>query len=63
VTLAIPTASVSVTCDLLLVPRYGMHGAAVSTLITYGISVVGNGGLALLIERRWRAARRVAVAA
>jgi O-antigen/teichoic acid export membrane protein len=60
-TLAVGIASV--TCDLLLVPRYGMHGAAVSTLITYGISVVGNGGLALLIERRWRAARRVAVAA
>lgn len=43
----------SLACDLVLVPRRGMTGAVVSTWITYGISVVGNGGMAVWVQRRW----------
>jgi O-antigen/teichoic acid export membrane protein len=59
--LTLAIGAVSLACDLALVPRYGMRGAAVSTLVTYGISVAGNGAMALWVESRWRSARRVQV--
>jgi hypothetical protein len=34
----------------------GMHGALVSTLVTYGISMIGNGAMAVWVERQWRTA-------
>jgi O-antigen/teichoic acid export membrane protein len=45
---------VSVGCDFALIPRYGMRGAAVSTLVTYALSAVVSGSLALWINRRVR---------
>jgi enterobacterial common antigen flippase len=47
----------SLACDFLLIPMFGMRGATVSTLLTYGLSVVANGALAIWIERRWRRMR------
>ena len=44
----------SLACDFLLIPVYGMRGAVVSTLLTYGLSVVSNGAMAIWVERRWR---------
>jgi O-antigen/teichoic acid export membrane protein len=55
--LTLAVGLVSLASDLLLVPRYGMRGATVSTLITYGVSVVGNGAMALYAERSWRRSR------
>jgi O-antigen/teichoic acid export membrane protein len=43
---------ISVTCDLILIPSRGMRGALVSTLITYGVSVIGNGAMALWVQSR-----------
>lgn len=59
-TLAIGVASLAT--DFLLIPRYGMQGALASTLVTYGIAIVGNGSLAVWIERRARRQRGVAAA-
>jgi O-antigen/teichoic acid export membrane protein len=44
----------SLASDFLLIPLYGMHGAVVSTLLTYGLSVLANGAMAVWVERRWR---------
>jgi O-antigen/teichoic acid export membrane protein len=43
----------SLAADFVLIPQYGMYGALVSTLLTYTISVVGNGAVVLWVERRW----------
>jgi hypothetical protein len=45
---------ISLLCDLAFIPAYGMRGAVISTLVTYAISVVGNGAMALWVERKWR---------
>jgi O-antigen/teichoic acid export membrane protein len=45
---------ISLLCDLAFIPRYGMRGAVISTLVTYGISVIGNGAMAVWVERKWR---------
>jgi len=47
----------SLAFDLLLIPMFGMRGATVSTLVTYGLSVIANGALAVWVERRWRRQR------
>ncbi|MGI8547664.1 MAG: oligosaccharide flippase family protein [Gemmatimonadaceae bacterium] len=57
--LTIIIGALSITLDLILVPRYGMRGAVVSTLVTYGISVVGNGTMALWVQRQWKKAQVV----
>jgi antigen flippase len=51
---------ISLACDLVLIPRYGVRGALVSTLVTYGISVVGNGVMALWVQSRVSRATMVA---
>jgi O-antigen/teichoic acid export membrane protein len=43
----------SLASDFILIPRYGMHGAVVSTLLTYGLSVIANGAMAVWVQRRW----------
>ena len=43
---------VSVAFALVLIPRRGMWGAVVSTLVTYGLSAAVNLAMALWIERR-----------
>jgi O-antigen/teichoic acid export membrane protein len=40
--------------SLWLVPQYGMYGAIWGTLLTYAVSVLVNGGVALWCERRYR---------
>jgi O-antigen/teichoic acid export membrane protein len=45
---------VSLVSDFLLIPRYGMSGAVVSTLLVYGIAFFVNGVFAFRIERGWR---------
>jgi enterobacterial common antigen flippase len=49
---------ISVSCDFVLIPKFGMRGAVVSTVVTYALSVVGNGAMAVWVERRWRAVGR-----
>lgn len=48
----------SLALDFRLIPRYGMYGALVSTLVVYAIALVANGSLAVWIERRWREVMR-----
>lgn len=48
--------AVSVVCDFIFIPRYGMYGALFSTLVVYGLSVIINGAMALRVQARWRAA-------
>jgi O-antigen/teichoic acid export membrane protein len=50
VTLAVGVASL--TLDLILVPRFGVRGAAVSTLVTYALSFAGNAAMAAWVGRR-----------
>lgn len=47
----------SIACDFALVPRLGARGAVLGTLLTYGISVLINGSVAVHLERRWRRSR------
>jgi O-antigen/teichoic acid export membrane protein len=47
----------SLACDFILIPRYGARGAVVSTLVTYGLSVIGNGVMAAVIAWRLRGRR------
>lgn len=49
-TLAVGLASLGTTA--VLVPRIGVDGALIGTLVAYGISIVGNGVMALRIETR-----------
>ena len=52
ITLAVGAGSL--VCDFVLIPRYGMNGAVVSTLISYAAAVVFNGAMALWVDHRWR---------
>lgn len=52
--LTIAIGALSISLDLILVPRYGMRGAVVSTLVTYGISVLGNGAMVVWVQGQWR---------
>jgi O-antigen/teichoic acid export membrane protein len=45
---------VSVSLSYLLIPRYGMYGAAYANLFTYGMSILINGGMALWVNKQWR---------
>lgn len=54
-TLAVGLASVGTTAAL--VPRIGVNGALIGTLVAYGISIVGNGVMALRVETRLTSAR------
>lgn len=47
-------AGLSLLLDFTLIPRYGMHGAVVSTLAVYVGALIVNGVFAWRIERRWR---------
>lgn len=51
----------SFSATFILVPRYGMFGAAWASVLTYAVSVAGNGLMALWIERRWRRSQRSSV--
>ena len=53
--ITIASGLLSIGLDLALVPRYGMYGALVSTLVIYGMSVVSNLAMAVWVHRRWRA--------
>lgn len=55
--LTIASGALSVALDVLLIPRFGVRGACVSTLAIYGVSVLSNGGMALWVQRRARSAR------
>jgi O-antigen/teichoic acid export membrane protein len=46
---------VSLSCDLALIPTRGASGAVVSSLVTYGISVIGNGIMMFWVQTRARA--------
>lgn len=52
--LTVAVGLISLASDLILIPRHGMYGALVSTLITYGTSVIGNGTMAIWVQRQWR---------
>ena len=55
----------SLVLDVLFIPRHGMYGALVSTLVAYAVSVLVNGAMAVWVHRRWRvwqAAQPAAVA-
>ena len=43
---------VSVGLDLVMIPRYGMYGAVVSTLVTYGFAAITNAAMAFSVDRR-----------
>jgi O-antigen/teichoic acid export membrane protein/glycosyltransferase involved in cell wall biosynthesis len=46
--------AVTVLANFLVVPRWGATGAAWVTVGTYGISMIGNGMMAVWVESRWR---------
>jgi O-antigen/teichoic acid export membrane protein len=50
-TITIITGLISVALDLVLIPRYGMHGAVISTLVTYGLAALSNGAMLIWVER------------
>ncbi len=50
--LTIATGIISLACDFVLIPAYGMQGAVVSTLVTYGISFAASGAMVVWIDRR-----------
>lgn len=52
--LTVFVGALSLTLDVVFVPHYGMRGALVSTLVTYGISVIGNGTMALWVQQQWK---------
>lgn len=52
--LTILVGGITVLANFLVVPRYGMVGAAWVTVGTYSISIVGNGIMALWVQSRWR---------
>lgn len=52
--LTIAVGVISLTLDMIFVPRLGMQGALVSTLVTYAISVVGNGAMAVWVQAQWK---------
>ena len=49
--ITIVTGIISVGLDLVLIPPYGMHGAVVSTLVTYGIATLTNGAMVMWVDR------------
>jgi len=55
--ISVAAALLSLVADFLLIPRYGLMGATVSTLLVYGAAMMVNGAFALRIERRWRTAQ------
>jgi O-antigen/teichoic acid export membrane protein len=54
--LTLAVGATSVACDFLFIPRLGARGAVISTMVTYGLSIVGNGILAATIA--WRLSGR-----
>jgi O-antigen/teichoic acid export membrane protein len=50
-TITIFTGLVSVALDVVLIPPYGMHGAVISTLVTYGLAGLSNGAMMVWVER------------
>jgi O-antigen/teichoic acid export membrane protein len=52
--LTIFVGGITVLANFLVVPRYGMVGAAWVTVGIYGVSIVGNGIMALWVQSRWR---------
>lgn len=50
--LTIATGIISLAFDFVLIPSYGMQGAVVSTLVTYGISFAASCAMAVWIDRR-----------
>jgi O-antigen/teichoic acid export membrane protein len=57
--LTFATGVVSLGFDFALIPPYGMLGAVVSTLVTYGISFAANGAMAVWIDRKTALPRQV----
>jgi len=54
-TLGVGIASLGTTA--VLVPRIGVNGALIGTLVAYGISIIGNGVMALRVQMRLSEAR------
>ena len=51
--ITVTVGAASVLCDFILIPRYGMNGALVSTLVSYGAAAIINGLMAAWVQRRW----------
>lgn len=49
--ITIATGVISVVLDFIIIPRFGMHGAVVSTLVTYGLSGIANAAMAIWVQR------------
>jgi O-antigen/teichoic acid export membrane protein len=52
--LTVATGLLTVACNYLVVPAYGMFGAAWVSVGTYVVSIVGNGIMFLWVQRRWK---------
>ena len=52
--MTIAVGVLSLALDVVFIPQYGMYGALVSTLVTYAVSVLANGAMAVWVHRRWR---------
>jgi O-antigen/teichoic acid export membrane protein len=48
------TSALHAAMSFLWIPRYGMYGAVYASLLTSGISIIGNGTFALLCEIEYR---------
>jgi antigen flippase len=55
--IALVLGVLNLIANLVLVPRYGVYGPVWSTLVTYVISVLVNGGMAVWCESRYRQRR------
>lgn len=47
-------AVVHLACNISMVPKYGMYGAVYANLVMQGISVIGNGVMAIHCEKSYR---------
>src|SRR4029079_11183493 len=52
--LTVAVGALTVLANYLVVPRFGMQGAAWVTVGTYSVSIVGNGAMAIWVEMRTR---------
>ena len=52
--LTLTVGGATVLANLLVVPHWGMYGAAWVSVGTYAVSIVGNGVMFLWVQRRWR---------
>ena len=46
---------ISLAVGFWLIPQSGIQGAVIAFLVTYGVSILGNGAMAIHCEKRFRA--------